>query len=377
MRAVIWVQHLLGTGHTVRAAALAHALRDAGAEVTLVLGARAPATLDLSGIRTAALDPVAATDASFRTILAEDGTPYAEIQERRRAHFLSIVREANPDILLTETFPFGRRAFAGEILPVLEAMPAKTVVASSVRDVLVRKSAAKEAAMTGLARAWYDLILVHADPAFVRLDDSFAAAGEVADLLRYTGFVHRPAPSAPPTGPVSEGDLDGAGEVVVSAGGGGVGGTLVEAAIGAARRDEAVRWRILVSPKMGAKLAAWRDRAPRNAIVEANRPDFGALLERSSLSVSQAGYNTVLDVMAAGTRAIFVPFAADEETEQTDRANALARRGLARVLPEATLTAEGLAAAVTAALAEPRPGRHAVDTEGARRSAEMLIAARR
>ncbi len=82
--------------------------------------------------------------------------------------------------------------------------------------------------------------------------------------------------------------------------------------------------------------------------MEPNRPDFRALLGHAALSVSQAGYNTALDVLAAGVRAIFVPFAAHDETEQTDRARALAARGLATVIAEHELTAERLAATVAA-----------------------------
>ncbi|WP_205648795.1 glycosyltransferase family protein [Acuticoccus kandeliae] len=367
-RVVIWVQHLLGTGHTVRAGAIAHALAAAGAEVTLVLGARPPATLDVAGLDLVELTPVAATDPSFRTIIGEDGTPYAALQAARRARFAETIAAKRPDAILVEAFPFGRGPFEGEIVPVLEALDRRVFVASSIRDVLVRKSPQKERVMTARARAHFDRIYVHADPAFVRLEDSFAAAGEVADLIDYTGFVHRPA-----TAPAAPGG-DGSDEVIVSAGGGAVGGALVEAALGAAALGPS-RWRILVSPKMGeGRIAAWRAAAPENAVVEPNRPDFGALLARSALSVSQAGYNTVLDVLAAGTRAIFVPFAANEETEQTDRAEALARRGLARVLAENGLTAPMLAEAVDAALAEARPGPQPIDTKGAETTAARLLA---
>ena len=40
----------------------------------------------------------------------------------------------------------------------------------------------------------------------------------------------------------------------------------------------------------------------------------------AGLSISQSGYNTVCDVLQAGCRAIYVPFAAGGETEQTVRA---------------------------------------------------------
>ncbi|MBJ3777160.1 glycosyltransferase family protein [Acuticoccus mangrovi] len=366
-RVLIWVQHLLGTGHTVRAAAIGHALAARGTAVTLVLGARPPATLGLAGLDVVQLPPVLATDGSFTTILGEDGRPYADWQPARRAAFDEVVRSVRPDAVLTETFPLGRRAFAGEIVPALASLKGRVPIAASVRDVLVRKSAAKEAAMAALVSDWFDMVLVHADPAFVRLEESFGATAAFAERIRYTGFVHAPAP------PVSAGD--GEGEILVSSGGGGVGAALVEAAIGAARLTPGRDWRILTSPQLGDRLSAWRRAAPAGVTLEPNRPDFRSLLARAELSVSQAGYNTVLDVLIAGVRAVLVPFAAHEETEQSDRAAALARRGLAEVIDEDALTTERLASAVAASFAAPPPPRPAIDVDGAARTAEILLAA--
>jgi len=366
---VIWVQHLLGTGHTVRAAAIAHAFRRRGATVTLVLGARPPATLDLGGLKTVQLPPVLATDASFRTLIGEDGEPYEALKRRRIAAFRKAVADARPDVLVTESFPLGRRRFAEEIVPVLSGLGrGRPLVAASTRDVLVRKSAEKASAMVALARRWFDMILVHADPDFVRLDDSFPQTAAIAGLLVYTGFVREEPPAVPGT--------DGTGEVVVSAGGGRVGATLAHAAIGAAHLGPSDRlWRILLAPTLAERLEDWRAVAPRNVILEPNRPDFPALLSRAALSVSQAGYNTVLDVLAAGIRAILVPFAAHEETEQTDRAAALRRRGLAHCLEEAMLTPHRLAAVADDALAAPPPLRPSLDLAGAERTADIALKA--
>jgi len=103
---------------------------------------------------------------------------------------------------------------------VLEGLAHGTIVAASVRDVLVRKEPGKERAMAALAQRLYGMVLVHADPAFVRLEDSFGAAAEIADLVRYTGFLRESGVGA------AGGGTDGEGEIIVSAGGGAVGGPL-------------------------------------------------------------------------------------------------------------------------------------------------------
>ena len=91
------------------------------------------------------------------------------------------------------------------------------------------------------------------------------------------------------------------------------------------------------------------------------------MLAAAELSVSQAGYNTVCDVLQAGCRSILVPFAAGGETEQTVRAEPAQRLGLAFALPEDALSPSALAAAIERQLAAPRPGSHKLDLDGAQK----------
>jgi hypothetical protein len=107
-------------------------------------------------------------------------------------------------------------------------------------------------------------------------------------------------------------------------------------------------------------------------MVERARPDFRQVLSRSTLSISQAGYNTVVDLLRAGTRAVLVPFEAGHETEQRLRAERLQARGLARVIPEADLSTEHLVETVRAALLDPPPASHTVRLDGAERSVELI-----
>ena len=52
------------------------------------------------------------------------------------------------------------------------------------------------------------------------------------------------------------------------------------------------------------------------AVCERVRDDFTTLLRNCAVSVSQAGYNTTLEILDAGARAVLVPFAGGAETEQ-------------------------------------------------------------
>ena len=247
MKALIHVQHLLGTGHIVRAAAIGRALAAQGVAVVLATGNRPPPTLDTTGLTVAALPFARARDSLFKVILDAAGNPIDAAWQAARAEATrELFCAVRPDILLTETWPFGRRAFAFEMLPLLELARGQTrppLVAASIRDILVQKAdPAKERAMAEIAATGFDRVLVHADPALIRLEESFRFADRIADRIRYTGFVHDPSRLEPP-------GEDGRDEVIVSAGGGAVGAHLIAAAGQAralSRRAGDTPWRVLV-----------------------------------------------------------------------------------------------------------------------------------
>ena len=371
---LIHVQHLLGTGHIVRAAAIGRVLAALGCRVLLVHGNTIPPTLDTSGLETLALPPLRARDVTFSTLVDAEGSAINEsFKHRRRDMLLNALATWQPDIVLTETYPFGRRQLSFELTPLVEAVRAmmpRPLLVSSVRDILVRKDdPRKEAAMADLARRWFDLVLVHADPDMVRLEDSFPYVVRIAPLIAYTGFVHLPKPTEPP-------DKDGVDEVVVSCGGGIVGERLLRCALAArafSRKTGDTTWRLLVGHDVGeADFTALSAAPPPGVIVERARPDFPGLLARARLSVSQAGYNTVLDLLAARVPCVLVPFAQAGENEQTTRATALARSGRAIHLEEESLTPEALAQGCDAALSLPR-SEQGGDMNGAETSARILL----
>ncbi|MBA5776399.1 glycosyltransferase [Stappia sp. F7233] len=374
-KAFIHVQHLLGTGHAVRAAAIGRALAERGVEVTLATGNRLPPMLATDGLKIVELPAVRTLDAHFNRFVTPDGK---EVDDDWRAARQKATLKAfladDYDLLLTETFPFGRRPFAFELEPLVEAAKDRDrapLIATSIRDILVRKQELwKEEWMAERAERFYDRILIHSDPEFVRLEDSFPFADRVASLVRYTGFVNGEAKEEAPDG-------IGEDEVIVSCGGGAVGLSLLRAAIDAAslsRRAGDTAWRLLVGHDIdGDTFEDLRRNLPENVIVERARPDFPALLPRARASISQAGYNTVLDILVSGVPCVLVPFAQVRETEQQQRAEALAARGRATIVPERGLSPERLAAALDDALAAPR--RHfAVRLGGAQASADILIA---
>ncbi|MET1414664.1 glycosyltransferase [Roseibium sp. HPY-6] len=373
-KAFIHVQHLLGTGHVVRAAKIGKALAAKGADVTLTTGNSIPPTVDVIGLTIIELPPCKSPDAAFKRLVTLEGQDIDDAWKSARVKASIQAFEADDfDLLLTETYPFGRRQLDFELTPLLASAKAKDhvpLIATSIRDILVRKKELwKEKWMADQALKYYDRILIHADPDFITLADSFPFAGEVEHLVRYTGYVGGEQRTAPET-------TDGNDEVIVSCGGGAVAEALLSAALEArplSRRAEDATWRVLIGHDVSPDaFAIYKKSAPEGVIVQRARRDFPDLLKRARLSISQAGYNTVLDVLIAGVPAVFAPFAQENETEQTQRAQALARHGRAVVAPEAGLTPERLAAAVDDALALPRSHHH-VQLGGATNSADILM----
>lgn len=378
MRVLFWVQHLLGIGHARRASLIAEALVAAGAEVAVAQGGHSVASARFRGVDVVQLPPLRSADAAFSALVDADGRPAGEaLWAERTARLAALARRVRPDIVLLETFPFGRRAFRVELAPLLDGLaagPARPLVASSLRDILVRHDAKKDAWITRHAQRWCDLVLVHGDPRLLPLEASFPPAVELAERIRYTGYVVPPRTAA-----TAAPGADGVDEVVVSVGGGAVGAGVLQAAVAArplSRLAGEARWRLLLGPDLpDADRAALMAAAHSSLLVEPARPDFPELLARCRLSVSQAGYNTVMDVIAARCRAVLVPFARGQETEQTDRATLLAARGHAQMVSEAGLTPQRLAAAVDAALAAPPPPPLDLATDGADAAARILLEA--
>ncbi|MDX3805670.1 glycosyltransferase family protein [Bosea thiooxidans] len=344
--ALIVVTHLLGSGHLVRAAHLARALARGGFAVTLASGGMKLRPMEGEPFAFVQLPPVRTEGVDFRTLLDEGGRAVEpERMAARTAALEELTTQLRPDVVITEHFPFGRRQLADEFLAAIAAAKAintKVRILSSVRDVLVTPKPARIVEAQERIARLFDAVLVHGEEDFLPLDRSWPVDARLQSKLHYTGYLA--------DAPITEAALD-HGEILVSGGGSAAALPLFELSLQAAQLGpSAWRWRVLVgrgvSEEAFQRLAAG---APGPIVVERARPDFPALLAGCALSISQAGYNTVLDLVAARRPAIVVPFDAGAETEQAIRAEALERAGLAlclRLSGAQPLTAEALVRAI-------------------------------
>jgi predicted glycosyltransferase len=356
---LFYCQHSLGLGHLARSLQLAGALVS-DFDVVLLNGGRLPAgTRVPGGIEVVNLPPLG-HDTTLHQLVSHD--PLISVEQakaQRQRQVIEVFERAQPQVVLIELYPFGRKAFEFELLPLLEAVAARGAnrprVLCSLRDILVggRQDQARhdERAVTK-ANAYFDGVLVHSDPTFARLGESFRPATPLRVPVYYTGYV----------APAVEADADEDSVVechhrlIVSSGGGMVGEPLVRAAVdvhAALAAATGLTTTIVAGPFLPEPVWAWlQGEAQRSPALTAIRRvrDLAHEIRCSALSLSQGGYNTTMDLLRAGTPAVVVPYAEGNEDEQARRAGRLAELGVLRVVPETGLAAGLLLPELLAAL---------------------------
>jgi predicted glycosyltransferase len=312
---MIYVQHLLGIGHLRRVWFLACALAKQRIKVDLVSGGMPIDGLDQAGVTIHQLPAVRSNDSSFNQLVDEYDQPIDDAwKKHRRDQLLNLLEQLNPRLLITETFPFGRRMMRFELIPLLQAARQSArapLIVSSIRDILQPKSKpGRNQEVLEWVETYYDKILIHGDPQIATLDLTFPLAGGFSHKLNYTGYIVNSADD--------ECDAeDGYNEVIVSGGGG------------------------------------------------------AASLGRCTVSISQAGYNTVMDILRQKTPAVLVPFAEAGELEQSIRAQQLQKRNRAVCIEENHLSPLLLAEAVDKA-ARLEVESFDIDMNGAGNSAALI-----
>lgn len=375
-RLLFYCQHAVGLGHLARSLALAEGLAPEF-DVVLLNGGRLPAgTRVPAGVELVNL-PALGHDADFELVSHDDDIAVEDAVARRPGLLIDALHTHRPDVVLVELFPFGRKKFAFELLPFLDACvalgDARPLVACSLRDILVgmrRDQAAHDERASVRANRYLDAVLVHADPAFARLEESFRPATPLAVPVHYTGFV---APEPPRTDGVAGERIE---RVIVSAGGGMVGRPLLQAAVAAHPRLAAagLRTTLVAGPFLPeadwAELQAAADPATGLEVVR-YVDDLCGEIRRSAVTVSQCGYNTTMDLLRARTPAVVVPYAEGREDEQRRRAERLARLDLVAVVDPDELSGDALADAVLERRGRG-PAPLALDLDGRHGTARLL-----
>ena len=360
VKILIYCQHVLGVGHFFRTLEIARAMKDF--DVILVTGGDEVSAPLPNHVRKVAL-PGLMMDPAFSTLHCVD--PLQDLEEvklERKNMLLDLVKTEKPDIFLVELYPFGRRAFEFELIPVLSLIRARQgincKVVCSLRDILVeKKNPVKYATRVIEAlHAWFDAVLVHSDPRLIKLDATFPAISKIKIPLVYTGFV-TPVPNPEKVIQIKQdyGLNPGRRLITASVGGGNVGAPLLKAVVHACREvlsGKNLLLKAYTGPYMDQKdMDHLKSFENDRIMIEAFTPDFISLLGASDLSVSMAGYNTCMNIVAAKVPALVWPF--DQNREQWERAVKLAEFAPITLLRDQDLEPLTLAQKMEAALDRP------------------------
>jgi len=377
VKIVFYCQHVLGIGHFFRTREICEKLKDH--DVILVSGGERP-DIPLPGhVRELRL-PGLMMDEDFKNMFStEKGKHIDVVKEERQRMLFRLFEETSPDVFIIELYPFGRKAFRFELDPILESIrnsslrPCKVVC--SLRDVLVERENAvsyEERVIKRLNR-YFDAVFVHSDPGFLKLDATFSRLDDISIPIVYTGFVTpKPVPGSGKERRTKLGIGDDECFVVASAGGGKVGGEVLAAVVGAfAHLPEGYRLQVFTGPFLDDGSFSYLKSFESPAIrVDRFTPDFLSFLDAADLSVSMAGYNTSMNIMAAGTPALVWPFA--QNREQRLRAERLARLGGLHILSDKDLDPKRLAGLMTRMLTEKEQPAGPIDLNGAEKTAARV-----
>lgn len=371
-RILFYFLHLLGVGHVYRAQRLIEGFANHGFAVDVIYGGPRLDDVSFAAESVHFVSPIRAADSSYTQYLDAHDQPLEKpFQQQRAQEIAAIFEQLDPDIVLTEAFPFGRRMVRYEMAALLEAVQQrqpKPLVVSSVRDILQeRKKPGRVEETCDWIDQHFDHVLVHSDPAVIRLDSTFPLINRIADKLSYTGFVIPPA--------LVE-STDATFDVLVSAGGGAFGGDLMSCAKQAATGASGQNWFLSTGPNLAQdRFDALSADLPPHMTVERYLPNLAEQMKRAKVSVSQCGYNTAMDALAAhrdsACRAVFVPYDTEGQSEQLRRAELLQEAGYAVCLPQSQLTPQRLLRAVEKARSLPRVD-HEINFDGVNTSAQLL-----
>ena len=375
-RILFYVQHLLGVGHVFRAQRLCEGFAAAGISVDVIFGGEPLPAMKFAAESIHFLPPIkaGAIDYSFNVDAKGNRLGDAYMADRQNK-LLNIFDGLAPDLIMFEAWPFGRRIIRHEIMAMLNVAKSRSnppLVFTSVRDILQegRKPGRSEEAVNNI-ETYVDKVLVHSDPALIKLDATFPLADQISNKLFYTGFVRDKSKEC--AQPVEKFD------VIVTIGGGAFGEGLIKAALRARALSflNEAQWCLCTGPNLPADSVEYlKQNCPEGVTIRTFLPGLARHLEQAKLSISQVGYNTSMDVLSAGQtgncKAVFVPSDIAGQTEQLRRAELLQDQRYAVNLPESKLTPQTLAKAIDRAMALPSK-QSSINFSGVENSAAFIV----
>lgn len=281
----------------------------------------------------------------------------AEVKQTRQAILSKSVLGFDPDLMIVDKRPTG---VDGELLPTLQQLRRQkrsTKLVVGIRDILdaparTHRSLQRTRSFEIIER-YYDEVWIYGLQTIFNPIKEYRFPEAVARKTRFCGYLQRP------TEVVARDD--GPPRVLVTTGGGGDGGDLIETYLEGLLdlpRRLALRTTVMFGPQMpDARRTALLDRYGHlsDVVFRDFEPDLTRRYAEADVVVSMAGYNTVCELLSFGRRAVLVP-REKPVREQLIRARLLAGLGYFDLVEPAQLAPTHLLSKVLAALRQgPAP----------------------
>ena len=379
MKIVLYCQNLVGIGHYLRSMEICQALKEH--DVIFVTGGPPIDIPPPSHVRNVRL-PGLTMDFGFKNLISDEKDQSVDqVKKVRQKHLMALFEKESPDIFIVELFPFGRSAFNFELEPLFKLVRggdfSTSRVVCSLRDILVEKRdpVAYEQRVINVLNGYFDALLIHSDPSIIKLDETFTRVNDIRVPIVYTGFITpKPTLDARSTLRKNLGLQPEDRLVVASSGGGKVGFRLLETVAYAFRlmeKNASIHLHLFTGPFLKEEdFERLKTLSIDGMQVFRFNPDFVSYLAAADLSVSMAGYNTCMNILAAGVRALVWPYARNRE--QGLRAERLSRMEALQVIKENDLQPIRLATLMDKALTGKSGSRIKINLEGAENTANWL-----
>jgi predicted glycosyltransferase len=369
-RHLIYSHDTYGLGHYRRCALLASALVQASDQndVLIVTGSPRAESFSLPDRVDTVKLPAVTKNANGAYVPRTLGGGLRRLIEMRSSVISSLVDTYEPDVLLVDHAPVG---MGGELTAVFDKIMQRR---SRPRLVLGLRDIVDDASRTDLdwtkTGAWnylrrYDEVLVYGDRRVLTTADELNLSSRISANVTHTGYV---APNMNPPS-LCEPFL------LVTPGGGGDAMAMLERFLDAVDDDAlgSMRSVIVAGPLLSfRRYARLLDRVGGLASVELIdfAPNMRDLVGSATAVVSMAGYNTVVEELAAGVPSLVVP-RCSPRLEQTIRAQRLAPLSALEHCTVEELTGRRLASFVDDARSTGRSAAP-LDLNGAREAARVL-----
>lgn len=364
-KVMFYCQHILGMGHLIRSVEIVKGLIP-DFQICFINGGQVipefefPTEIEVINI------PAVKTDSEFNKLRpVDDSLTMVEVETIRTKMLLDTCDRFQPDILIIELFPFGRRRFSFELIPLLERAHSRgTKIVSSVRDIVVTKQNQQrhEEKVCRLINKYFDLLLIHGDPNFVKLDLSFSRVNDLNCPVHYTGYVVQPVPKTRQI-------ILGKPTILVSVGGGRFGHDLLECVALAAPilKDKIPHYIQVFTGAFSPDevLSKLRDLTKDLDNINCDRYTTNLLdyMQQADLSIGMGGYNTTMNVLSTGVKAMMMAFQGNNDKEQETRLQKLDSLGRVKMIQPEDLQPEKFAQQIINYL-EQTPSNLILDLDG-------------